>query len=221
MTLDHLVWTIAPGYDRSWWVLLCHGLGRIAAPIMWFFIVEGFHHTRSVRRYGVRLFVFALLSHIPYTFCFGLDPVPLRSGIFDQTSVMWALAWGLVLLWVCKRSCLPQWGRILGIFVVCIITFPADWSSVASMAVLFMGMERGSFRKQMQWMMLWSAIYGTVYMIFLDFTYGLLQLATCLAIPLLASYDGTPGRRKGIGKLFYLYYPAHLVVFGLLRLALS
>lgn len=221
MTLDYLVWTVAPGYDRIWWVLLCHALGRITAPIMWFFIAEGFHHTRSVRRYAVRLFVFALLSHFPYTFCFGLDSVPLRSGIFNQTGVMWALAWGLILLWICKAPHVPQWGKFVAIFGACILAFPADWSCVASMAVLFMGMERGDLRKQMLWMLLWSAVYGAVYVVFLDWVYGLLQLATCLSIPLIACYDGTRGKQKWVGKLFYLYYPAHLVTFGLLRLVLS
>ena len=89
------------------------------------------------------------------------------------------------------------------------------------MAVLFLGMERGDLRKQMQWMILWSAVYGAVYAIFLDLVYGLLQMATCLSIPLLASYDGTRGGCKWIGKFYYYYYPAHLIAFGLLRLVIS
>ena len=24
MTIDHLAWTLAPGYSTEWWVLLCH-----------------------------------------------------------------------------------------------------------------------------------------------------------------------------------------------------
>ena len=35
MTLDHLVWTICPGYSRVWWVILAHIVGRLTAPIMW------------------------------------------------------------------------------------------------------------------------------------------------------------------------------------------
>ncbi len=41
MTLDHLTWTLWPGYSTDWWVLVCHLLGRVTAPIMWFFIVRG------------------------------------------------------------------------------------------------------------------------------------------------------------------------------------
>ena len=109
---------------------------------------------------------------------------------------------------------------MLAIFAVCIITFPADWSSVAAMAVLFMGLERGDLRRQMRWLVIWSAVYGAVYLIFLDAVYGLLQMATCLSIPMLTAYDGTRGSCKWIGKFFYIYYPAHLLFFGLMRLVL-
>lgn len=29
MTLDHLTWTLWPGYSTAWWVLLLHLLGRV------------------------------------------------------------------------------------------------------------------------------------------------------------------------------------------------
>ena len=31
MTLDHLTWTLWPGYATDWWVLVCHVLGRVTA----------------------------------------------------------------------------------------------------------------------------------------------------------------------------------------------
>lgn len=49
MTLDHLTWTLWPGYSTAWWVLLLHLLGRVTAPIMWFFVVEGYHYTHDVK----------------------------------------------------------------------------------------------------------------------------------------------------------------------------
>ena len=46
------------------------------------------------------------------------------------------------------------------------------------------------------------------------------QLGTALAIPLLRCYDGTRGKWRGMGWLFYVYYPAHLALIGVLRVLL-
>lgn len=220
MTLDHLAWVLWPGYDRRWFVLLIHLFGRVTAPIMWYFIAEGYHHTRSIKKYALRLFTLAFLSHFAYNFCFGIPLIPLQTGVFNQTGVVWSLAWGLVLLWAKDSQKLTDLHRILLIVFVCIVTFPCDWSCIAAMAVFFIGANRGNFRVQMLWMTVWSAVYAIVYFLFLDKIYGILQFGTCLAIPLLRLYNGTRGRGKGIGKLFYIYYPAHLFLCGLLRITI-
>lgn len=221
MTIDHLAWTLAPGYSTEWWVLLCHLAGRLTAPIMWFFIVEGWHYTHDVRKYTLRLFLLALVSHFAYNFCFGIPMLPFREGsFFNQTSVAWSLAWGLVLLRIHSNEKTASWLKFALTILICVISFPSDWSCVASMAILYMGVSRGDFKKQMVWMMVWSAVYALVYFLFLDRLYGLLQLGTCLTIPLLRCYNGRRGRWKGMGKLFYVYYPLHLALLGLLRTAL-
>ena len=222
MTIDHLAWTLAPGYSTEWWVLLCHLAGRLTAPIMWFFIVEGWHYTHDVRKYTLRLFLLALVSHFAYNFCFGIPMLPFREGsFFNQTSVAWSLAWGLVLLRIHSNEKTASWLKFALTILICVISFPSDWSCVASMAILYMGVSRGDFKKQMVWMMVWSAVYALVYFLFLDRLYGLLQLGTCLTIPLLRCYNGRRGRWKGMGKLFYVYYPLHLALLGLLRTALQ
>ena len=220
MTLDHLTWTLWPGYSTAWWVLLLHLLGRMTAPIMWFFVVEGYHYTHDVKKYAVRLFVLAFISHFAYDFCFGIPFVPLSTGPFNQTGVVWSLAWGLVLLVIHDDARLKNWVKIVLTFVICAITFPSDWSCVAAMAILFMGQARGDFRRQMCWLMVWSAVYALVYFFFIDKVYALVQLGTALSIPLLRCYDGTRGKWRSMGKLFYVYYPAHLALIGVLRLLL-
>ena len=191
MTIDHLAWTLAPGYSTEWWVLLCHLAGRLTAPIMWFFIVEGWHYTHDVRKYTLRLFLLALVSHFAYNFCFGIPMLPFREGsFFNQTSVAWSLAWGLVLLRIHSNEKTASWLKFALTILICVISFPSDWSCVASMAILYMGVSRGDFKKQMVWMMVWSAVYALVYFLFLDRLYGLLQLGTCLTIPLLRRYNG-------------------------------
>ena len=53
----------------------------------------------------------------------------------------------------------------------------------------------------------------------LALTYGGRQWWTFAAIPLLMLYNGQRGKWK-IGKLFYFYYPAHLVIIYILSLIL-
>lgn len=69
-------------------------------------------------------------------------------------------------------------------------------------------------------MMLWTGMYALVYFLFIDKVYAIIQLFTCLTIPLLRLYNGKRGSMKGIGKLFYLYYPLHLFVCGIIRVML-
>lgn len=218
MTIDHLTWTIVPGYSRVWWVLLLHVAGRLTAPIMWFFIAEGYHYTHDWKKYAGRLFLLAFVSHFAYNFCFGIPFVPFEKSVFNQTGVAWSLAWGLVLLHVMKDETIRGWQKAVLTVIVCIITFPADWSCIATLAIVSIGTNRGNFKKQMISMMIWTFFYAVVYFLFIDKVYAVVQLGTCLTIPLLQLYNGERGKWKGMGKLFYLYYPAHLAVCGIIRI---
>lgn len=50
MTIDHVTSVVYPGYPTDWWILVLHMIGRITAPIMWFFIAEGYHYTHNMRK---------------------------------------------------------------------------------------------------------------------------------------------------------------------------
>ncbi len=220
MTLDHLTWTIFPGYSTEWFVILFHIAGRVTAPIMWFFVAEGYHYTHDVKKYAFRLFLLALISHFAYNFCFGIPFIPFRTTVFNQTGVAWSLAWGLVLLYIYDKKSWKTWQKSCVAMAVCLVTFPSDWSCIATMAILYIGINRGNFKKQMIYMMLWTAMYAIVYFIFIDKVYALIQLGTCLTIPLLRLYNGKRGSFKGMGKLFYVYYPLHLFICGVIRIIL-
>lgn len=219
MTADHVVSVLYPNYPRDWWILALHIIGRLAAPIFWYFVAEGYHYTRNWKKYALRLLAFAIVGHFAYNFAFGIPFIPFQTSVFNQTSVIWPLFWGLLALVICDSAKLKQWQKTLLIVGICVITFCADWSCIAVLAILSIGENRGNFRKQMTGMMIWVAFYAAVYAIFIDPVYGILQMFTALTIPLLKRYNGQRGSWKGMKWFFYGYYPLHLVICGLIRIA--
>ena len=217
MTIDHVTWLLFPGCQKIWWVMLLHAIDRLTAPIMWFFIAEGFHYTRDRKKYAARLFIFAIISHFAYNFAGGISFI--STGFFNMTSVMWSLAWSVVLMGIFTSKRLPQWGKIALVVLICFVTFPSDWSTVAAMCPVYLYLYRGDFKKQSIALLVWTAIYAAVYFIFIDKVYGLLQMCTLLSLPILSRYNGERGNWKGMKWLFYIYYPAHLAVIGVIRAA--
>ena len=59
-----------------------------------------------------------------------------------------------------------------------------------------------------------------IYMLFINLTYGAIQMFVILAIPFLKAYHGQQGKWKGMKWFFYVYYPLHLAICGVIRIAL-
>ena len=228
MTIDHITWMLIPGYPKDFAPILLHIIGRITCPIMCYFIAEGYHYTKNVSKYTNRLFAFAFISHFAYVFA-SMHFVDWKSfipfyygSILDQTSVMWSLAWGLVMLRVMNsRKIQKNAVKTILIILICLISFPSDWSCIASLCILAFGTNRGKFKTQMLSMIFYVAIYATVYFFAIDKIYGLLQMAVVLAIPVIMMYNGQRGKNQKLNSimkwLFYVYYPLHLFIIGWIK----
>lgn len=220
MTIDHLVGVIFPNYPTDWWIVGLHIIGRLAAPIFWFFIAEGYFYTRDWKKYALRLLGFAIVGHFAYNFAFGIPFIPFKTSVFNQTSVIWSLFWGLIALVINDCSQLKQWQKTVLVFMILAISFCSDWSCIAVLAIMGIYGNRGNFSKQMSNMMIWVAMYAIIYFIFINPVYGVVQLFVALTIPLLKSYNGERGKWKGMKYAFYIYYPLHLVICGIIRILL-
>ena len=225
MTVDHLAWTLWPGYDhREWWLLAIHFFGRLAAPTMWFMISEGYHYTRNFKKYLQRLFVFAVISHFAYNFCFGISMIPFRYSVLNQTSVIWALFCAALALYVDddeKRSFpLKNWQKILLILLLCVLAFPSDWSCFPVLCTLHIHRNRGNLKKQVLGMMVYITMYVVVWCLAIDVWYGLMQYGIIIVWPFMHFYNGTRGIWKGMKWFFYFFYAGHLICMGILRILL-
>jgi hypothetical protein len=229
MTIDHLAWVGIETYEQAETPLQIglHCIGRLTAPMMIFFVAEGYHHTHDFRRYLRRLLMLAVVSH--FAFCyFNMSSFnPLNNLLFNATSIAWPLLWGLILLKVWDMEQLrigsmavgKQWALPMKLsitLVACLLTFSSDWSCAAPLAILAIGRSRGDFCKQMLWMMLVITLYAVAFFVFHSPTYGMVHMACWMAVPLLAMYNGQRGRLRWLGKFFYYYYPAHMALIGLL-----
>ncbi len=228
MTLDHIAWAVFPGYPTEALPVILHIIGRITCPIMCFFIAEGFYYTKDIKKYTARLFVFAVISHFAYIFASNSfvdwkSFIPFYYGeILNQTSVMWPLAWGLVMLRIEKSQKIKNvWLKMLLVLLICIVSFPSDWSCIASLCVLAIGSNRDNFKKQMIWMTGFVAIYSIVYLFSFDLVYGVIQMGVVLSVPLLMMYNGKRGKNPKVNKImkwfFYIYYPLHLLIIGVIK----
>ena len=220
MTVDHAADLLYPSFPALPVPIGLHIIGRITAPIMWFFIAEGYHYTHNIKKYILRLGIFALISHFAYCFAFGIDMIPLRSGIFNQTSVMYPLFVSVLVLWL--RDAGPEKiNRVLKhvlIFILIWSAFPADWSCIAVLAIIGIYRYRGDLKKQTLVMMLWVTVYAVVSFIFVSRVYGAIELFVILIYPLMKRYNGQRGRARWLKWFFYIYYPAHLIIIGMIRL---
>ena len=110
--------------------------------------------------------------------------------------------------------------RVLLILLICLVSFPSDWSCIASLCVMAFGTNRGDLKKQSFWLLFYVALYAVVYFFAIDRVYGILQMGVALSLPVLRLYNGQRGKNPAVNRFmkwfFYLYYPAHLLLIGLL-----
>lgn len=91
MLIDHIGVVYISTLNNYWLYVAFRGVGRLAFPIFVFLIIEGFYHTRDVKKYLIRLGVFALISEIPYDLAFykyhsGSNFITDFNNMFEKSS---------------------------------------------------------------------------------------------------------------------------------------
>lgn len=180
---------------------LLRWIGRLAMPVLCFFIGEGLRHTRSPRRYLLRLTWFALLSELPFDLAF-------YGGIeWGHQNVYFTLALGLLALWAIQSRGMEGWLLALTAALAAEL-LGCDYGMYGVLLILLLD----RFHRARSEQLAAAALLNLAF-------FGLqTQTLSLIALPLLWLYNGKRGRDDR--RLFYLYYPAHLCVLGILRFVL-
>ena len=218
MLLDHLAaFLLTPEKYPALIVLyiIMRIIGRIAAPVMFYFLVEGYEHTSSRKNYALRLLSFAILSQIPYSLVrFG------KASAGDQ-NVIFTLLISFLMLEVTDRI-KSQVIKGLAVALFMLISVFADWGLLGPLMVWIFYMNRGDKTKQIRDYLMFICIQLICTVFFLicntqNWYEGICQLGIFLVIPLLQFYNGEPGRKTVVNKwVFYVFYPLHLILIWLI-----
>jgi len=203
--------------------------GRCTMPIMCFLLAQGFHHTRSRRKYALRLLVFALLAQLPFNYFDAGHPLRMELGP-GSFNVLFTLLLGLCALWAAKSELKPP--VKIALAALCVFaSILCDWPMFGVLFVLAFGLNYSSFKRQA----LWYALAAAAFILF-DIAYtlfngdpiyiALYELGTFLPLPLLALYNGKKSGKSApkwtANKwIFYVIYPLHLLLLGFLHYGLA
>ena len=201
MLLDHLGVAFFP--EKLW----LRAVGRIAMPVFAFCVSEGFLHTRSRKRYFLRLLIFGVVSEIPFDL--------FTSGKlleFGHQNIMLTFAWTLAGL-ICYEAVSARrhsgLSDIASAFLLLgfiagslLLRLDHDMAATALIFVFYLLSGKASWMRDLPAAALYAASRGR----------GVDWFGLAGFIPVFM-YNGRKGR--GLKWLFYVFYPVHLMLLWL------
>lgn len=205
MFIDHIGYAIFGKFS------FFNYIGRIAFPIFAFQITEGYIHTKNLKKYFLRLFIFAIVSQIPFILFYKIFSNSFTLNIF------FTLLLGLISIYIYDRSK----HKIIGIFSFILLGFLAnfahcDYGFYGVTIIFIFYIFKNNFVKASLAFILATIIKYLIPIIKYGFYDVYLHLLICTLIPILfiSFYNGKKG--KDTKYLLYLFYPIHLLlIYGI------
>ena len=192
MIIDHIGHVF---FDYGVTYTILRTIGRLAFPIYCFLLVEGYHHTRNVMKYLMRLGIFAAVSEVPFDLCFeGMVWSPGHQNVFITLFMSIAM---LVVLVRVRELIL----KLLVIASFCILAqqIHCDYRYIGILMVLFYECFREIPLMKFFSQALCNIKFST-----------LLQNAGIFALIPIGLYNGKRG--PSMKYFFYAAYPVHLLI---------
>jgi len=235
-----------------------HFAGGLTFPIMAFFAVEGYRHTSNLKKYMGRIFIFGLISQIPFVLAFtgtSMDKLGLEANIlfFFSLNIMFIIFIGLCLVVMYDRLKM-RWLFWLLCVTILLLTILFSWGFIGPLMILLYHIIKSDKARKiigpilaggynialgvvigivMVILMITGALDGLIdpkMLEMMDVEMTGAEMAKAMAgllfpigsfatIPLLLKYNGQKG--KSMKYLFYIFYPAHLLILALLAYVLD
>lgn len=198
--MDATIFTLAGTEITLYYIM--RRIGRVAFPIFCFLSTQGYTHTKNLKKYLMRLLVFAAISEIPFN-------LMLSGKIFysAKQNVFFTLFLGLLLIYIFENTEkeLKKAGLMLALAAVSLV-LNADYGIHGVLLILLMYILRN--RAAAQVLLSFPLLSGSV--------------AALTAFIPINMYNGQRGFVKsGLLKYgFYLFYPLHMIVLVIIKLTL-
>ena len=175
-------------------------IGRIAFPIFAFTLNEGYVHTRSLKKYLLRLFIFAVSIQMP-SILFGYD-YPMN--------IFFTLFLGLLSIYIFN---LKKMNVILKIILIGFILFfsqkfKLDYGIYGILVIINFNIFRN---------FLVLNIYNVIFPKVFDLPDT--QLFSLISLVFIFMYNGEKGR--SMKYFFYLFYPIHFFILEVIKFILE
>ena len=213
MLADHIALAFV-GMDNSLGLIM-RIIGRLTAPVMCYFLAEGYMYTRSKKKYAIRLLAFAVISQVPFSY---FVTGRLWGGKLNMIFTLFFSFMMLIVLEKVQNRALRVI-CVLGLFYLC---SKSDWGLVAPLWIIAFAFFRGDKKKL-------SLIYALICSFWIlrsvsvavagggAWYDGLWQAGTLGFLVLLYFYNGEPGKASRFSKwFFYVFYPAHILVIAVI-----
>lgn len=212
MLLDHIGYTFIQNHNSSSYLWLSCVIGRLAFPIFVFLLAEGLYYTRDKKKYVGRMCLFALLSEMPYN-------LMMSGELSDLTrqNVYFTLALGLIMCVFIEKieEKIRDKELIMLLFeCICVAIFATtaqllhfDYGAYGITAIYLCYI----FRE-------FPLVAGIAESIVLA-SMGSGELAVIFSPLILMFYNGKRGRLN-LKYPFYIFYPAHILILGIIRVLL-
>lgn len=99
MIIDHIGYYFQPSMNNTMYIVL-RAIGRISMPLFAYLLVQGFFHTKNLKKYILRIFIFALVTQLAIFGISIFDESSQNLSVNTQLNVLFSYTLSLITLWV-------------------------------------------------------------------------------------------------------------------------